>query len=337
MIIGIEFTWILSLAIRKWWHKISTYAIVGGAGFIGSHFVDNLSKNGHRVIVIDNLCSGTLDRIASHVKNEHFQFINGEASDTSLLVEAFKDVDTVIHLASNPDIAAAMSNPRIDFQQGTILSESVIEAVRISGVKTILYASGSGVYGEVAFKPIMETDQLLPVSPYGASKLAGEALLSAYAYMFDFRAIAFRFANVVGPRQTHGVGFDFLNKLMKNTGELEILGDGTQSKSYIHINDIVSGVLHAENISTNFFEVYNISTPDFISVLDIAEIAVDVMGLNLKDVNFKFGTSDRGWKGDVPKILLSSEKLISTGWNSTLTSAEAIRASLKSMKLNLTK
>ncbi len=266
----------------------------------------------------------------------NFQFISGEASDTSMLVDTFKDVDTVIHLASNPNIAAAMNNPRIDFQQGTALSESIVEAVRISRVNTVLYASGSGVYGDVAFKPIKETDQLLPVSPYGASKLAGEALLSAYAYMFDFRAIAFRFANVVGPRQTHGVGFDFLNKLMKNANELEILGDGTQSKSYIHINDIVSGVLHAENLSTNFFEVYNISTPDFISVRNIAEIAVEVMGLNRENVNFKFGESDRGWKGDVPKIQLSSEKLISTGWKSTLTSTEAIRSSLNSMKENLT-
>lgn len=157
--------------------KIGTYAIVGGAGFIGSHFVDYLSKNGHKVRVIDNLCSGTLDRIATQMGEPNFQFINGEANDTSMLVEAFKDVDTVIHLASNPDIAAAMNNPRIDFYQGTVLSESIIEAVRISKVKTILYASGSGVYGEVAFKPIKETDQLLPVSPYGASKLAGEALL----------------------------------------------------------------------------------------------------------------------------------------------------------------
>jgi UDP-glucose 4-epimerase len=123
---------------------------------------------------------------------------------------------------------------------------------------------------------------------------------------------------------------------MKNADELEILGDGTQSKSYIHINDIVSGVLHAENTSTNFFEVYNISTPDFISVREIAEIAVDVMGLDLEKVNFVFGNSDRGWKGDVPKIRLSSEKLISSGWKSTLTSAEAIRASLNSMKENLT-
>lgn len=315
--------------------KISTYAIVGGAGFIGSHFVDNLCSSGNNVKVIDNLCSGTLDRISSHKGRPNFEFINGEASDTSILVDAFRGVDTVIHLASNPDISAAMNNPRIDFQQGTALSESVVEAVRISQVKTVLYASGSGVYGEVAFKPIRETDQLLPVSPYGASKLAGEALLSAYAYMFDFRAIAFRFANVVGPRQTHGVGFDFLNKLKKNPNQLEILGDGTQSKSYIHINDIVSGVLHAEKRSTKFFEAYNISTPDFISVREIAEIAVEIIGLDIQNVHFNFGDGDRGWKGDVPKILLSSEKLISTGWRSTLTSREAIRSSLNSMKNNL--
>ena len=236
-----------------------------------------------------------------------------EVTNTSALVSALEGVDTVIHLASNPDIAAAMNNPRIDFVQGTALSESVVEAVRIARVKTLLYASGSGVYGDVAFKPIKESDQLLPVSPYGASKLAGEALLSAYAYMFDFKSIAFRFANVVGPRQTHGVGFDFLKKLKRNPKELEILGDGSQTKSYVHVKDIVSGVLHAEKESNEFYDVFNISTTDYLSVHQIAKMAIQVLGLDESEIVLHFGDSDRGWKGDVPKIQLDSSKLMSMG------------------------
>jgi UDP-glucose 4-epimerase len=314
---------------------VSTYAIVGGAGFIGSHFVDHLALNGHEIKVIDNLCSGTLSRVSTHINQPYFEFINAEASDTPALASAFENVDTVVHLASNPDIAAAMSNPRIDFLQGTALTESVVEAVRIAGVKTLLYASGSGVYGDVTFKPIKESEQLLPVSPYGASKLAGESLLSAYAYMFDFKSIAFRFANVVGPRQTHGVGYDFLNKLKKNNKQLEILGDGTQTKSYIHVKDIVTGVLHAEKNSNKFYDVFNISTSDYLSVLEIAELAIIVMGLDKTQVALKLGASDRGWKGDVPKIQLDSSKLKDLGWENMHTSYEAMQLALTSMSSEL--
>jgi UDP-glucose 4-epimerase len=314
---------------------MSRYAIVGGAGFIGSHFVDHLALNGHEVKVVDNLCSGTLSRIQNHIRQPYFEFLNIEASDTGALALAFNNVDTVIHLASNPDIAAAMTNPRIDFTQGTALTESVVEAVRIAGVKTVLYASGSGVYGDVSFKPIKESDQLLPVSPYGASKLAGESLMSAYAYMFDFKAIAFRFANVIGPRQTHGVGYDFLNKLRNNCAQLEILGDGTQTKSYIHVSDIVVGVLHAERNLSNFYDVFNIATTDYLSVLEIADMAINAMGLDRSQVALKLGDSDRGWKGDVPKIQLDSSKLRNLGWNSVHTSREAMKLALDEMSSHL--
>jgi UDP-glucose 4-epimerase len=178
---------------------MKSYAVIGGAGFIGSHFVDRLSNGQNQIKVIDNFCSGTIGHISHHLGKSHFDLVSMSVEDTMQLTEVLRGVDTVIHLASNPDIAAAMNNPRIDFTQGTALTESVMEAVRLSGVKKVLYASGSGVYGNVEFRPISESDGLLPVSPYGASKLAGEALISAYAYMFDFQAIAFRFANVVGP------------------------------------------------------------------------------------------------------------------------------------------
>jgi UDP-glucose 4-epimerase len=314
---------------------MKSYAVIGGAGFIGSHFVDRLSTGQNRVTVIDNFCSGTMGHISHHLGKSYFDLIEMPVEDTVKLTEVLRGIDTVIHLASNPDIAAAMNNPRIDFVQGTALTESVVEAVRLSGVKKVLYASGSGVYGDVAFRPISESDELLPVSPYGASKLAGEALISAYAYMFDFQAVAFRFANVVGPRQTHGVGYDFIRRLSSNPQELRFLGDGTQTKSYIHVDDIVQGVLHLETYSKSFYDVYNISTEDTLTVREIAECAFKILNIRSSNVNIIYGSTDRGWKGDVPKILLNSEKIKKTGWSSKRSSKEAMLDALASMRVEI--
>jgi UDP-glucose 4-epimerase len=311
---------------------MKTYAVIGGAGFIGSHFVDRLATEGNKIKVIDNFCSGTIHHISRHIGKSYFELINMNVEDTLRLIKVLNEVDTVIHLASNPDIAAAMTNPRIDFLQGTALTESVVEAIRLSGVKKILYASGSGVYGDVDFHPILETNQLLPVSPYGASKLASEALISAYAYMFNFQAIAFRFANVVGPRQTHGVGYDFIRRLNSNPNELKILGNGTQTKSYIHVDDIVQGVLHLEGYCKSFFDVFNISTDDSLTVLDIAALAFDVLKIDPINVNIIPGEENRGWKGDVPRILLNTNKIRSTGWQTTRNSKKSMEDALLSMK-----
>jgi UDP-glucose 4-epimerase len=276
-----------------------------------------------------------MGHISHHLGKSYFDLIEMPVEDTVKLTEVLRGIDTVIHLASNPDIAAAMNNPRIDFVQGTALTESVVEAVRLSGVKKVLYASGSGVYGDVAFRPISESDELLPVSPYGASKLAGEALISAYAYMFDFQAVAFRFANVVGPRQTHGVGYDFIRRLSSNPQELRFLGDGTQTKSYIHVDDIVQGVLHLETYSKSFYDVYNISTEDTLTVREIAECAFKILNIRSSNVNIIYGSTDRGWKGDVPKILLNSEKIKKTGWSSKRSSKEAMLDALASMRVEI--
>ena len=305
---------------------------MGGAGFIGSHFVDCLVSKGCHVKVIDNFCSGTIQHVSNHLGKPYFELFSIPVEDTKKIVKIFEGVDTVIHLASNPDIAAAMNNPRIDFTQGTVLTESVVEAVRLAGVKRLLYASGSGVYGEVASQPISESDQLKPVSPYGASKLAGEALISAYAYMFDFQATAFRFANVVGPRQTHGVGYDFIRRLFLDPTELVILGDGTQTKSYIHVEDIVDAVLHIENYDKTFFDVYNISTEDTLTVHQIADLTIEILGIDPSEVNLRFGSESRGWKGDVPKIFLSSSKIQSTGWRAKKSSKESMYDAINAMK-----
>lgn len=311
-----------------------TVIIVGGAGFIGSHFVDRFLADSdvEKVTVYDNFSSGHDWHLESHRHDARLSITRGDVRDVELLTSTVSGHSTVIHLASNPDIAAAVTNPAIDFDQGTLLTHSVAEAVRRSGVETILYASGSGVYGELGeIEAHEDFGPLIPVSTYAASKLAGEALLSAYAHMFGFRAIAFRFGNVVGPRQTHGVGFDFIRRLTANSQELSILGDGKQSKSYVHVSDVINGVMLAFQTVERPFDVFNIATLDYITVTEIAEIACSVLGLPLNGVEFKYTGGDRGWKGDVPVVRLSSSKIRALGWANSHNCASAIRESLMSM------
>src|SRR5262245_39739939 len=240
--------------------------------------------------------------------------------------------DTVIHLASNPDIARAVTEPDIDFRQGTMLTNNVVEAMRQTGVRNILYASGSGVYGDLGEHEAEEDHgPMTPVSTYGASKLAGEALISAYAYMFDMQGRVFRFGNVVGRRQTHGVGFDFIRRLRKDPTRLRILGDGRQSKSYIHVADVVSAVLLAHEKTTRCFEAFNVTSGDYITVTEIADLACACLGLREDEVRYEYTGSDRGWKGDVPVVRLNLDKIRGLGWAPKRNSAQALRQAMLAM------
>lgn len=314
---------------------IEKFAIVGGAGFIGSHFTEFLLSAGHQVTVIDNFCSGTQKHIRRFYEDVNFQLEVLDVEDTDALIKSFTGADTVLHLASNPDIAAAASDPRIDFTQGTVLTESVAEAARITKVKTILYASGSGVYGDAGNQILTEASPLNPISTYGASKLAGEALLASYSFMFGIRTLAFRFANVVGGMQTHGVGYDFLRKLSLNRSELAILGDGTQNKSYVHISDIISGVLLAHQKSSLRNDVFNISTDDSLTVTEIAKAAIDVSKIDFNSVKLKYSGGDRGWKADVPIVILSADKIKSLGWKANFSSRTAMNSALEDMYIQI--
>jgi UDP-glucose 4-epimerase len=308
------------------------YLVVGGAGFIGYHFVHELLDRQYGLVrAVDNLCSGTLDHISEFSSNPNFEFIQIDVENFKLLSESMKDIDTVSHLASNPDIAKAAREPRIDFTNGTVLTESVVEAARISGVSTILYASGSGVYGDGGISVLTENSPLKPISTYGASKLAGESLLASYSFMFGIKSLAFRFANVVGPKQTHGVGYDFIRRLKADPTKLTIMGDGLQSKSYVHVSDVVRAVLHAEEVIKEGFDVFNISTPDQISVNEIARIAEEVLSIDPESVLHTYTGGDRGWKADIPIVKLSSRKISMLGWSPIYNSYQAIRASLESM------
>ncbi len=311
------------------------YFIVGGAGFIGSHFADCLlaDRATETVTLYDNFSSGREWHYEHHSKDDRLHVVRGDVKDLATLQEAMNGHETVIHLASNPDIARAAREPDIDFREGTFLTQQVLEAMRVNGTPRLLYASGSGVYGDLGELEAGEDySPMLPVSTYGASKLAGEALIASYCAMFDLRASAFRFGNVVGPRQTHGVGFDFVRRLLDDPTCLRILGDGSQSKSYIHVFDVVNAVLLAHTSRKKPFEVFNVATGDYITVAQIAELALEVAGLQPGSVNFEYTGGNRGWKGDVPVVRLNTDRIQSLGWACRRTSRQALCVSMTALR-----
>jgi UDP-glucose 4-epimerase len=314
------------------------FFIAGGAGFIGSHFTDRLlcDKSVEAVTLYDNFSSGREWHYAHHEEDRRLRVICGDVKDLAALERNMDGHDTVIHLASNPDIARAAVEPDIDFREGTFLTQQIVEAMRRTRTPRLLYASGSGVYGDLKDLEAQEDfGPLAPISTYGASKLAGEALILSYCAMFGMRARAFRFGNVVGARQTHGVGFDFIRRLRVQPDRLRILGDGRQSKSYIHVEDVVEAVLLAHRSShaeaEKPFEVYNVATGDYVTVTEIAQLAIEVAGLPEDQVRLEYTGGDRGWKGDVPVVRLNTDRIRSLGWNCKRNTRQALCLALNSM------
>jgi len=310
------------------------YIIIGGAGFIGSHFTDRLLDDDktESLTIYDNFSSGQKWHIEHRLSDPRLTVIEGDAWDEETLNDAMAGKDVAIHLAANPDIALAATEPAIDFDEGTLLSHHVLEAMRQSGCGRIIYASGSGVYGDLGELEVKEDHgPMRPISTYGASKLASEAMISAYCHMFGLTGRIFRFGNVVGPRQTHGVGFDFIAKLRKNTARLEILGNGEQSKPYIHVDDVVSAVLFANEKCPDTLGVFNVATLDTITVKEIADLTVECLGLDVGAVDYVFSGGDRGWSGDVPVVRLNCERIQKLGWTCRDTSLSAMRRALEAM------
>ena len=308
--------------------------IVGGAGFLGSHFVDRLlgEEDAARVTVYDNFSSGRDWHLAHHSGDDRLTVHRADVADVEKLNNAIQGHDVVVHLASNPDIARAAIEPTIDFEQGTVLTQNVLEAMRLAETPRILYASGSGVYGDLGETAIDEDwGPLLPISTYGSSKLAGETLIAAYCAMFGLTGRSFRFGNVVGPRQTHGVGFDFTRALLADPSRLRILGDGSQRKSYIHVQDVIAAVLLAHRESPGAYDVYNVATGDEITVAEIADLAVEAVGLSPDAVDYEFTGGDRGWRGDVPIVRLDVDKIRGLGWECARSSRDALRESLDAL------
>jgi UDP-glucose 4-epimerase len=310
-------------------------AVVGGAGFIGSHMVDHLVRRTEaQIVVFDCFASGRRSHLANHLRDPRLELVEGDLKDRSAITAALDGVQRVYHFASNPDIAKAMVEPDVDFWEGTYLAQNLLEAIRVQGVAELVFASGSGVYGDVGDRPVAEDHSpMLPISPYGASKLACEAMIHAYSHMFGLKARIFRFANVVGGRQTHGVAYDFIRRLRTDPAELRILGDGTQSKPYIHVDDIVAGIEHLSRWTEGAYDYFNLATDDALSVTEIADLVTEEMGL--RGVRYVYAGGKRGWKGDVPVVRFDLTKARSFGWSARLSSREAMRQSIRAMLAEL--
>jgi UDP-glucose 4-epimerase len=308
--------------------------VSGGAGFIGSHLLRSLlAESGvERVVIFDNFSSGQMSYIQESASDPRVEAVKADLKELGAVTSAMAGCDTVFHLAANPDIAKAVTQPDIDFWEGTYLTQNVLEAMRVNQVNKILYTSGSGAYGEnpqVAFGE--DYGPCIPISTYGASKLACEGLIAAYCHMFELRGRAFRFANVVGSRQTHGVGYDFIRRLKADPSRLRILGDGTQKKSYIHVEDVLRAIRLTDLRATGKYDVFNVATDDYITVRDIAELAVEVSGLTPGETRYEFTGGDRGWKGDVPIVRFDCSKIKALGWRAQRTSVEAVTDAMKAM------
>jgi len=306
--------------------------VTGAAGFIGSHLVDHLLSLSFQVVGFDNLSSGDMTNLRAALKNSRFRFVKGDLLDLEATSRVLGESELVFHLAADPEVRLGAENPGAQFKQNLQATFNLLEAVRKRGTGTrIVFASASTVYGEASAIPTPEDyGPLLPISTYGATKLGCEALLASYTQLLPLQVAIFRFANIVGARAGHGVLHDFIRKLQANSSELEVLGDGTQSKSYLHVDDCVEAFLMA--LSEEFWrgpvEVYNIGSEDQTNVLETARIVTDALGL--KDVVTKTTVElgGRAWPGDVRIMQLDISKIKGLGWIAKRDSDEAVRAAV---------
>ncbi len=302
--------------------------VTGGAGFIGSHLVDRLLGEGHEVIACDNLSTGRKENLAQHKGKPNFTFVKLDLLDTGGLKKAMRGCRAVYHIAAHADVRSGADNTRIDLENGTIATYNVLYAMRQNNIREIVYASSASVYGETPPVPMSENHgPSLPISLYGASKVAAEALISAYCHTFDMRGWMFRFANIIGLRRRQGVVYDFVHRLKQNPAELAILGDGSQCKPYLHVSECVDGILFGYKHAAEKVNLFNIGVDSATDVRTIAAIVVREMGL--PNVKLKFGSTDRGWQGDAPQLRFDMSKMNKLGWRAKLSSDDAVRRAVR--------
>jgi UDP-glucose 4-epimerase len=307
--------------------------VTGGAGFIGSQLVDRLIEGGIAVTVIDNLSTGSLANI-KNVNSRDLLFVKSDLNSEKSL-DIVRGSDIVFHLAGNPEVRVGSNDTSVDFNENVVATYKLLEAVRRCRVPNLVFTSTSTVYGEAATIPTPEDySPMRPISTYGGSKLACEALIAAFSRMFSIRSTVYRFANVTGPPSTHGVVFDFVKKLKLDSARLEILGDGTQCKSYVDIEDCVGGLLFALDrgrTRDQFYDVFNLGSPDAIDVMTIAKIVTKEMRVEPELVLTGGVDGGRGWRGDVKKMHLDISKISNLGWKPKYSSAEAVRRAARAM------
>ena len=308
---------------------MAKFFITGGAGFIGSHFVDTALSKAHEVVCYDSMETGNEFFLKDAHQSKSFQFVKGDIRDLEQLKSASLAAkpDWVIHFAANADVRRGLDQPRKDLDFNTIGTWSVVEAARLAGVKNVLFSSTGSVYGEPEVFPTPEVCPFpIQTSLYGASKMAGEGLLAAYSHGYQMNCIVFRFVSILGPRYTHGHIFDFMKKLAKNPNELPVLGNGKQLKSYLHSEDLMRGIWAVIDSKPKGFEVFNIGHDDAITVdMSIGYIASELK-LNPKLI---YSGGERGWIGDNPRIQLDCRKLKRLGWTYENSLEKGVRDTVK--------
>ncbi|HEX6159379.1 MAG TPA: NAD-dependent epimerase/dehydratase family protein [Thermoanaerobaculia bacterium] len=300
--------------------------VTGAAGFIASNLIPRLLARGDEVIGIDNFFLGKREYLTEH---ERFLFIELDLLDLPTLLRIFEEVrpDRVWHLAANSDISFGTKYTDFDLKGGTLVTYNVLEAMRGSGTKEIVFSSSGAVYGEPAVMPTPEDyGPIFPISLYAASKVACESLITAFVHNYDLRAWIFRFGNIVGPNPTHGVIYDFIDKLQKDPARLEVLGDGTQSKPYVHVEDCLDGIEFGIAHARAEVNCFNLAVDDQTSVREIAEWTVEAMGL--RNVAIHYGEGPRGWRGDVAQVKLDTARMSALGWRPKMSSREATRRAI---------
>ncbi|HZD43094.1 MAG TPA: NAD-dependent epimerase/dehydratase family protein [Methanomicrobiales archaeon] len=303
--------------------------VTGGAGFIGSHLVDALVERGDAVRVVDNCSTGTRSNLQRHLDAGRIRLEKADLLKDGW-EQALEGANRVYHIAADPDVRESARSPLSPINNNVVATARVLEAMRRYHVPEIVFTSTSTVYGEASVIPTPEDyTPLEPISVYGGTKLACEALISAYCHSFDMRAFVYRFANIIGERSNHGVCWDFIQKLNENPKELEILGDGRQTKSYLEVHACVDAMLYAADHAEGAYNVFNIGSEDWIDVKSIADIVTESMGLS--GVKYRFTGGSRGWVGDVPRMLLSVQKIRDLGWRPAIGSRESIKMAVSSM------
>jgi len=314
--------------------------VTGGAGFIGATVVGRCLAAGERVTVLDDLSTADPDwddNFQAELLDGRLTFVRGDVSDLATVVDAMAGHDSVVHLAANTNIPGGYDDPSLDLTGCILGTWNVAEAMRRHGVRRLLFASSGVVYGAPLRTPTNEAyGPMLPESHYAAGKLAGEAILSGFAHLHDWRALAFRFGNTIGPRSNHGVVHDFVVKLLRDGTRLEVMGDGHQAKPYIDVEDLVTGVLHAERKALDRpFTALNVATSGTLTVSRVAELVIEVLGLDRDGVELVFSGAARGgggWVGDTPLVNLDARALRALGWEPRLTAAESVRRAARGMR-----
>ena len=305
--------------------------VTGGAGFIGSHLVDRLVNDGWNIIIVDNLSSGYIENISHHLKGHAVKLIKGDLKNPIMALRAVKDVKTVFHFAANPEVRVSTTNPEIHFKENILATFNLLEAMRKKGVREIVFASSSSVYGEPDTIPVGEDFPIKPVSVYGASKAACENLIHAYSRLYGIRAVILRYANVVGPRLRHGVVYDLLMKLKKNKNKLEVLGDGKQLRSYIYVTEAIDATIMAYENADKEYAVFNVGNNDWISVNEVVNIILEELNLRNVKISHKPLLHGIGWPGDVKNIALSINKIKKFGFKPKLDSIKSIKETVKTL------